>query len=264
MATAIRASVRGSMAAETSGTGRVIWRLSEAVVSDSLGMTDEWAGSSSTSSKVRAGGANVAPWVISAAGGGKLAMSHPSEARAPLAPGSPTRTRRAPGTGPGGRRPPPACRSDRPDRACVRFVLPEHSRHPAAPGSMRRGNMDPGGPPEGIRTTGENRSHWGRVRRSQSGDPLVPRDLPEPGQRPVLGDAHRPGRHAERVAGLLGRQAGEHAEHQELALVYGKPAEQGPGPPGPDGGRLTPGRQRGQVAKAGRRTRLRRVSCLLF
>src|SRR5258708_9975992 len=231
MATAIRASVTVSIAAETSGTRRVIWRLSEAAVSAWLGMTAEWAGSSSTSSKVRAGGANLAPWVISAAGGWKLAMFHPSEARAPLAPGSPTRTRRAPGTGPEGRRPPPACRSDRPDRACVRFVLPEHSRHPAAPGSMRRGNMDPGGPPEGIRTTGENRSHWGRVRRSQSGDPLVPRDLPEPGQPPVLGAAHRPGRHADRLAGLLRRQAGKHAGHQAPALLYRKPADPSPDPP---------------------------------
>ena len=56
MAMAIRASVTVSMAEESSGTLSVSRRLSRAVVSASPGMTSEWAGSSSTSSKVRAGG----------------------------------------------------------------------------------------------------------------------------------------------------------------------------------------------------------------
>jgi hypothetical protein len=59
MAMAIRASVTVSMAEETSGTFSVIRRVSRAVVSASPGITSECAGSSRTSSKVRAGGANL-------------------------------------------------------------------------------------------------------------------------------------------------------------------------------------------------------------
>ncbi len=69
MAMAIRASVTVSMAEETSGTFSVIWRVSRAVVSASLGITSECAGSSSTSSKVRAGGANLATSLMAPSGG---------------------------------------------------------------------------------------------------------------------------------------------------------------------------------------------------
>jgi hypothetical protein len=64
MATAIRASVTVSMAEETSGTRKVIRWLSRAVVLASEGRIREWAGRSSTSSKVSAGGANLASWVM--------------------------------------------------------------------------------------------------------------------------------------------------------------------------------------------------------
>lgn len=58
-----------------------------------------------------------------------------------------------------------------------------------------------------------------RGTRSRSGDPFLAGDRPEPGQRPVLGDPDRAGRHAEGMAGLLGRHAGHHAQDQQLALV---------------------------------------------
>ncbi len=64
MATAIRASVTVSMAEEISGTRSSIRRLSRAVVSASDGTIVEWAGRSSTSSKVSAWGANLASSVM--------------------------------------------------------------------------------------------------------------------------------------------------------------------------------------------------------
>ena len=70
MAIAIRASVTVSMAEETSGTFSVIRRVSRAVVSASPGITMECAGSSRTSSKVRAGGANLPTSLMTPSEGG--------------------------------------------------------------------------------------------------------------------------------------------------------------------------------------------------
>ena len=64
MATAIRASVTVSMADEINGTPSRTRRLSLAAVSASAGSTAEYAGSSSTSSKVSAWGANLASSVM--------------------------------------------------------------------------------------------------------------------------------------------------------------------------------------------------------
>ena len=61
-------SVTVSMAEDTSGSRSVIRRLSRAEVSASAGSTPEWAGSSRTSSKVRAGGPNLAWSVIAPSG----------------------------------------------------------------------------------------------------------------------------------------------------------------------------------------------------
>ena len=64
MATAIRASVTVSMAEETSGILRLILLVIRVLVSASLGSTSEAAGSSSTSSNVRPGGANFSSTVM--------------------------------------------------------------------------------------------------------------------------------------------------------------------------------------------------------
>ncbi len=60
MATARRASVTVSMAAETRGTARVTWRVRRVAVEASEGMISEAAGISRTSSKVRPSRANFA------------------------------------------------------------------------------------------------------------------------------------------------------------------------------------------------------------
>src|ERR1022692_1176010 len=85
MATAIRVSVTVSIAEETSGMDRVTLRLSLAVIFASLGRIAECAGSSSTSSKVRAGGANLTASVRSDSLGWLRDMLHPSESNAVLA-----------------------------------------------------------------------------------------------------------------------------------------------------------------------------------
>src|SRR5215469_13303918 len=250
MATAIRASVTVSMAAETSGTRSVMRRLSEAGVSASPGMTAEWAGSSSTSSKVRAGGANLAPSVMSPAGSWELAMFHPSDRRARhVRPGRradpPVRAppagrgaawteeratkERATKEGGASKAPRRPAREARPAPPGSTRGGGHGSRRPSRDGSAPRGSADPGG----LRRSGQ-----------VSGDPLLAGDLPEPGQGPVLCHAHRSWGHAECVAGLLGRQAGAHAEHQELALMHGEPGEQRPRPLGldvRDNGLLRPG-----------------------
>ena len=59
MAIAIRASVTVSIAAETSGMPRVMFRLSRELVSTPLGTTSDSAGSRRTSSKVRPSMANL-------------------------------------------------------------------------------------------------------------------------------------------------------------------------------------------------------------
>jgi hypothetical protein len=78
MATAILASVTVSMAEESSGTRKLIRLVSLAVVSASLGISCECAGNSSTSSKVSAGGPNLASSVISLRGAHRLVLFHPS------------------------------------------------------------------------------------------------------------------------------------------------------------------------------------------
>src|ERR1700683_170340 len=191
MATAIRASVTVSMAAETSGTRSMMRRVSAAVVSASLGMMAKWAGSRSTSSKVRAGGSNLAASVMSVIGCSVLAMFHPSDSG-----GSSV-------------------------RATLRRVPPPPTAGP--PGHLL--------PP------------------SRSGDPLLARDRPQPGQRPVLCDPDRPRRHAESLAGLLGRHAGEHAEH---ARMQREPRQQGTDPLGLDvghNGLLGPGTAVGAIGQ---------------
>jgi hypothetical protein len=65
MAMAIRDSVTVSMAEETSGMRSEMRRLSRAVVSASVGTKVECAGSSSTSSNVRAGGLNFTSSLMS-------------------------------------------------------------------------------------------------------------------------------------------------------------------------------------------------------
>ena len=60
IAIAMRASVTVSMAEDTSGVRSVMLRVSRVVVSTSLGSWSETAGWSSTSSKVRPRGANLA------------------------------------------------------------------------------------------------------------------------------------------------------------------------------------------------------------
>ena len=62
MATAILASVTVSMDADTSGMRSRRRRVIRVAVSASLGSTSEWAGSSSTSSKVSPAGANLSAW----------------------------------------------------------------------------------------------------------------------------------------------------------------------------------------------------------
>src|SRR5215469_382903 len=66
MATAMVASVTVSIADDSSGARSIMPpRVSRVVVSASLGSNRECAGSSSTSSKVSAGGPNLASWVMS-------------------------------------------------------------------------------------------------------------------------------------------------------------------------------------------------------
>src|SRR5262249_46929457 len=74
MATAMLASVTVSMAEDSKGSRSEILLVSLAVVSASLGMSCECAGSSSTSSKVSAGEPNLASSVMSLPDAGRLAM----------------------------------------------------------------------------------------------------------------------------------------------------------------------------------------------
>ena len=83
MAMAIRASVTVSMAEETSGTFSVIRRVRRAVVSASPGITTECAGSSRTSSKVRAGGANLPTSLMTPSGGWLQVITQSRGAEAP-------------------------------------------------------------------------------------------------------------------------------------------------------------------------------------
>ncbi len=88
IAMAIRDSVTVSMAEETSGIRSVMRRVSRAVVSASLGIMVESAGSSRTSSKVRAGGLNFSSLIYkypSAAGSWDvfILVTNPTRARQP-------------------------------------------------------------------------------------------------------------------------------------------------------------------------------------
>src|SRR5215470_13437844 len=81
IATAMFASVTVSIAEDSNGTRSLIRRVSLPVVSASLGSSSECAGSSSTSSKVRAGGPNLASSVMSLRDAGGRLSVHPSDGR---------------------------------------------------------------------------------------------------------------------------------------------------------------------------------------
>src|SRR5215471_16648994 len=81
IATAMFASVTVSIAEDSSGTRRLMRRVSRPVVSASLGSICECAGSSSTSSKVKAGGPNLASSVMSLRDAGGRLSVHPSDGR---------------------------------------------------------------------------------------------------------------------------------------------------------------------------------------
>src|SRR6266849_1287647 len=174
MAPAILASVTVSIADETSGTPRARLRLSRPVMSASLGTIAECAGSSSTSSKVRAGGANLAAAsVMSLSVGWLRDMLHPIDSAALLSaseaasrPGAPSAASAA------------AVRCQR--RATVRRPCRAAVRGPPA---------------------------------VRSGDPLLARDRPEPRERTVLRHPDGARGHPELVTGLLSRQAGEDPQH---------------------------------------------------